>query len=101
MDSSMQENDMSNLSIFQAAALNLKPYRPNKMINLLTGLIAGMLGGCSLAVLLGFREAYLFHGGSLNVISGPSNDEFESILGLPVIATIPRQQQRLMFHSST
>ena len=100
MDSRMQENDMSNLSIFQAAALNLKPFRPNKLINLLVGLFAGIVGGCSLAVLLGFREAFRFHGGSMSVISGPSNDEFESVLDLPVIATIPRQQRRLYSHSN-
>ena len=99
MDSSMQENDLSNLSIFQPASLNLKPYRPSKMVNLLAGLMAGFVGGCSLAVLLGFREACSVHGGSTGLANRTSNLEFESFLDLPVIATIPRQPRRLFSNS--
>lgn len=100
MDSSMQENDLSNLSIIQAASLNLKPYRPSKMINLIVGLLAGVFGGCSLAVLLGFREAYLNGTAYAGTLTGPTNAELETVLDIPVIATIPRQPRRLLVDSS-
>ncbi len=83
MDSSLQEENLSNLSICQAATLNPKPVRPNKMINLLAALFLGIMGGAARAILLEYRER-----------SKDRRAHLESVLELAVIGSIPRQPAR-------
>ncbi len=85
MDYAMQEENLSNLSVFQAASLNPKPHRPRKLVNLAAGLFLGLLGGCSLAVLLEYRKSMLNRA-----------SELETTLDVPVVATIPQQPLRTL-----
>ena len=83
MDRSLQENNISNLSICQHATLNLKPARPNKLINLLIAIFLGAAGGIALVVIREFRET-----------SADRGPELESALQIPVVANIPNQPRR-------
>lgn len=59
LDYAMQDNNVSNLSVFQPASINPKPSRPNKMVNLLLGIVMGMGLGCALAVVRDYRAKIL------------------------------------------
>ncbi|MEZ5480368.1 MAG: polysaccharide biosynthesis tyrosine autokinase [Thiolinea sp.] len=68
----------SNMRVVDAAVAPVKPFRPNKPLNLLVGLLSGLMLATGLALL---RE-------SLNR-SVRSADELQAISGLPVLGTIP------------
>lgn len=85
MDYAMQAESLSNLSVFQPASLNPKPYRPSKLINGLAGLCLGGICAVSLAVLRDFRKQYLSWAA---LPSRPSD--------LIVLAEIPHQPGRLL-----
>lgn len=79
IDEKMKAEEFSNIGIAQPASLNLKPAKPNKLINLLLGIFLGGAGGIALAVLLEY-----FHPRLNNV------RDIEGLLELPVVATIPK-----------
>lgn len=80
MDYAMQAESLSNLSVFQPASLNPKPYRPSKLLNGMAGMCLGAMCAVSLAVLRDFRRQYLSWVSS----HGRSSD-------LIVLAEIPHQ----------
>ncbi len=83
MDTSLQESNLSNLSIFQSATFNPKPARPNKALNLAAALFLGLTGGIAWAILLEHRQR-----------SKDRRPQLEVSLDLPVVASIPRQRAR-------
>lgn len=56
IDDSMESQRFSNIGLAQPAALNLKPYRPSKLINLLAGIVLGLCGSCGMAVMLEYLQ---------------------------------------------
>lgn len=82
IDNSLESQELSNLSVAQVATVNPKPIRPNKLINLALGLVAGVFGGCALAVLLEYFDPSL-----------RTQEDIESALDLPVVASIPPLSQ--------
>ena len=55
MDQEMQTQNLSNLSIVQSASFNPKPYRPNKLINLVAGVLMGGMLAIGAATLRDIR----------------------------------------------
>lgn len=94
MELAMQEQNLSNLSVFQPASFNPKPHRPKKLINLLGGIALGMIAGCSLAVLLDFRQKYF-----LQQPIDQAEDDLQ--LDLLVLADIPRQSPKTLLQADT
>jgi uncharacterized protein involved in exopolysaccharide biosynthesis len=72
---------ISNVSIIQPPSLSYVPVSPRKTLNLLMGLFLGVTGGLGLAF---FREYFD------NSIKG--TEDVEEKLGLPVLASISRQE---------
>ena len=56
LDHSLEESNLSNISVSQQASFNEKPIRPNKLINLIAGVILACGGSFGTAVL----RAYLY-----------------------------------------
>jgi len=83
IDHALQTQKISNISVAQPASFNSRPFRPRVRVNLLLGLVAGLLGG--LAVALG--SEYLDQ-------SLRSPEDVEARLELPVLASIPRLPRR-------
>ncbi|MCM2375143.1 GumC family protein [Aporhodopirellula aestuarii] len=79
IDEMMKAEELSNVSVAQAASLNLKPAKPNKAINLLLAIFLGAAGGIAMAVLLEYRHPTL-----------SSSNDIEMVLGLPVISSVPK-----------
>ncbi|MBA5863098.1 MAG: lipopolysaccharide biosynthesis protein [Nitrospira sp. CR1.1] len=73
----MDELKMANLSIIQAAAVPPKPVKPKKGLNILLGIVAGIIGGISCA----FMAAYIEEG-----YTRP--EEAEKDLGIPVLSAV-------------
>ena len=63
--------------IVEPAYLAEKPYKPNRIAIILFGLVLGLFTGLSLAALLEGRDR-----------SVKTSDEIETIIGMPVIATV-------------
>jgi tyrosine-protein kinase Etk/Wzc len=78
IDAKLQAEELSNIAVAQPATLNLKPYAPNKLINLAAALFLGSVGGVGLAVFLEYLRP------SLNIA-----EDYEAALNAPVIASIP------------
>jgi capsular exopolysaccharide synthesis family protein len=79
IDQALQTERISNISVVQSATLPMKPYRPQKVLRLLLGLLLGVFGGIGLV----FLCAYLDH-------SIKTPEEAEERLQLPALASIPR-----------
>lgn len=71
-------NKATNIRIIDAAKPPAEPFKPNKSINLLVGLITGLILATGLALL---RETLRR--------SLTSGDELQMVSGLPVLGTIP------------
>ena len=71
-------NKATNIRIIDAAKPQADPFRPNKAINLIVGLITGLILATGLALL---RETLRR--------SLTSGDELQMVSGLPVLGTIP------------
>lgn len=56
IDNEMQTKEISNIGIGQGATLNLKPYSPNKLINLIAAFVLGIGGACGLTVFLEYMS---------------------------------------------
>ncbi|MBE6051527.1 MAG: capsular biosynthesis protein [Clostridium sp.] len=68
----------ANVKIVQNVKLPQEPISPNKKLNLLIGIVLGIVGGCAIAVFLG-----------LNDNTFKDKNQVESLVELPVIGTIP------------
>jgi len=79
IDQALEMQKISNISIIQPAMVLMDPVRPRKELNLLLGLILGILGGVGLA----FFSEYLDH-------SIKTPQEVEEKLQLPLLASIPK-----------
>ena len=79
IDQALQTGRISNISVVQPATLPIKPYRPQKVLQLLLGILLGVFGGIGLV----FLCAYLDH-------SIKTPEEAEERLQLPTLASIPR-----------
>ena len=75
----------SSISIVEPAVLPIKKYRPRPKINLLLGLLSGLILGLAFAFL---REAL--------DKSVKSTDDLERITGLPILGMIPRVSKSKM-----
>ncbi|HPY42555.1 MAG TPA: GNVR domain-containing protein, partial [Thiolinea sp.] len=71
-------NKATNIRIIDAAKAPADPFRPSKRLNMLVGLITGLILAAGLALL---RETLRR--------SLTSGDELQSVSGLPVLGTIP------------
>lgn len=77
----MNKLKLSNISVIQAAAVPVKPIKPNKMLNILIGGLLGMISALSYAFLSeNFGQTF----------SDP--ESVERYLGLPVLLTVPRKE---------
>lgn len=68
----------ANVKVVQNVKLPQEPISPNKKLNLLIGIVLGIVGGCAIAVFLG-----------LNDNTFKDKNQVESLVELPVIGTIP------------
>ena len=67
-----------NVQVIQKAQLPEKPVSPNKKLNILIGLVLGLMIGVGLSLLLEYLD---------NTFK--SREDLEKTLGLPIIGTIP------------
>jgi len=79
IDQALQTGRISNISVVQPATLPIKPYRPQKVLQMILGILFGIFGGVGLVLLC----AYLDH-------SIKTPEEAEERLQLPTLASIPR-----------
>jgi uncharacterized protein involved in exopolysaccharide biosynthesis len=81
ISAAMDRQRIVNVSIAQPAQRPLKPVAPRKALNLMLALLVGSMGGLSLA----FVTEYFDH-------SFTTGRELEARLGIPLLGTIPEQQ---------
>jgi capsular exopolysaccharide synthesis family protein len=74
-------SQIGNIDVVDAAYMPLNPVRPNKLQNLIVGIIVSLILGVALAFLL----EHLDH-------TVKSEEEVKKLLGLPVLGLIPRQE---------
>lgn len=77
IDQALETEKISNISVVQPASYPMEPIRPNKLMNLIVGVILGLLGGIGLAFLADHQDHTL-----------KSPQEIERRLQLPVWATV-------------
>jgi uncharacterized protein involved in exopolysaccharide biosynthesis len=77
IDESLENQQISNVSV-QPATLSEKPVRPNKLINLILGLVLGTLGGLSCAIVCEFLDTRLV-----------TSAQMEAEMALPLLVSIP------------
>ena len=80
ISAAMDQQRIVNVSIAQPAQRPLRPVAPNKLLNLLLGLLLGVFGGLGLA----FVTEYLDH-------SFTTGHDLEARLGIPLLGAIPEQ----------
>jgi uncharacterized protein involved in exopolysaccharide biosynthesis len=81
ISSAMDQQRIVNVSIAQPAQRPLKPVAPRKALNLILGLLLGIMGGLGLA----FLTEYFDH-------SFTTGRELEARLGIPLLGTIPEEE---------
>jgi uncharacterized protein involved in exopolysaccharide biosynthesis len=81
ISAAMDQQRIVNVSIAQPAERPLRPVAPKKPLNLLLGLLLGILGGLGLA----FVTEYLDH-------SFTTGHGLEARLGIPLLGTIPEHE---------
>jgi len=74
-------SQIGNIDVVDAAYLPLDPVRPNKLQNLIVGVMVSLILGIALAFLL----EHLDH-------TVKSEEEVKKLLGLPILGLIPRQE---------
>lgn len=79
LDRALEIEKISNINVVQPATYDPKPIRPRKAVNLLLGLVVGVLGGLGIAVV----AEYLDH-------SFRTPEDVETRLELPALVSIPR-----------
>jgi len=79
IDQQREIQQMSNISVAQAASFEPRPVRPRKLLNLLLGVCVGAFGGLALPLVLEQFDDSL-----------QTSDDIEGHLDLPTLATIPR-----------
>ncbi len=83
IDRALEMGRISNISVVQPATYPVKPIRPRKALNLALGLFLGVFGGLGIA----FLAEHMDH-------SFQTPDDVEKMLQLPVLAVIPRHDNR-------
>lgn len=84
IDNLLRSQNLSNISIAQPASLELKPSKPNKLLNLILGVAFGILMGISLAV---YRE--------FKTVMGQPAEQLQRETELPLVGTIGTIPQSL------
>ena len=75
----MDSEKIANASLLESAHVPLKPVSPNKLRNLMLGLLLGAFGGLGLAFFMEYRDDSL-----------ERPEQVEKALKLPVLASIPK-----------
>jgi len=83
IDKESESRNITNISVIQSATYNPKPVRPRKKLNLVLGLLFGLLGGLGTA----FITEYLDH-----TFSRP--EDLERRLAVPTLVSLPRLRKR-------
>jgi len=78
----LETERLSNVAVIQPATEPLSPVKPRKTLNLLLGLVLGLVGGIAMA----FLSEHLDH-------SLRQRDQVEKRLGIPVLAAIPKTRK--------
>jgi len=79
IDEAMENQRISNINVVQPATYDAKPVRPNKLKNLILGLLVGIFGGLAVALVADYLDR-----------SFRTPEDVEARLGLPTLASIPR-----------
>lgn len=74
--------DVSNIRIAEDAVLPVAPVKPRKKLNVLLGLILGLMGGIGLAFFLEYMDRSL-----------RTEEDVQRYLGLPVLSVVPLASQ--------
>jgi capsular polysaccharide biosynthesis protein len=82
IDQALEDQRISNITIAQPATYNARPVRPNGKINLLLGILLGLIGGPVVALGADRLRRTL-----------KTADDVERLLNLPVLLTVPRWRQ--------
>ena len=82
IDVKMQAEEISNIGIGQGATLNLKPYSPNKLVNLIAAIVLGIGGAVGMTVFLEYMQ-----GDYMKPVSQPV--QVETVEKSPVEPEIP------------
>jgi len=85
IDRAMQTEKISSISIVQPATRPLKPLRPNRPLNLVLGLAAGIFASIAVALLAEFVN---------HSLSRP--EDVERRLGLSSVVSVPRLSRRVL-----
>ncbi len=78
IDQALEMEKISNISVVQPATFPVRPIRPNKRMNLLIGLMLGILGGVALAFLAEHQD---------HTIKRP--EDVDQYLQVPVVGSVP------------
>ena len=90
IDQALEDQRISNISVFQPASYEPKPVRPRKMIILLLGLATGLFGAVATALVAEQLDHRL-----------RTPDDVERKLDLPVLGTVPRlRAKRFALHAN-
>ncbi|MBD3275801.1 MAG: hypothetical protein GF372_10835 [Candidatus Marinimicrobia bacterium] len=81
IDQELQKQQLSNISVVQAATLPVEPIKPRKLLNLVLGIFLGGFGSLGLA----FLWEYFDH-----TIKTP--EDMEELLGVKTLAVIPERE---------
>ncbi len=79
VDEALETGKISNINVVQPATLPMRPVRPNRALNLMLGLLVGILGGITIALV----SEYMDH-------SIKTPEQVERKLQLPALVSIPR-----------
>jgi capsular polysaccharide biosynthesis protein len=80
----MDSQKMTSASLIEAAQVPLKPFSPRVFLNLVLGLLTGLLGGLCLAFFLHFLDDSL-----------QSVEDVEDALEIPVLISIPYDKKEM------
>ena len=83
VDSLLDERKVSNVRPIEFASMPIVPVRPRKLINIALGIVAGLIGGVSLAYLSEFFRRTL-----------TTREEAEGALEQPVLASVQLERKR-------
>jgi len=78
---SMDKQTIANVSVIQPATPPLKPIKPKKRLNVLIGGFLGLFAGVAMAFLIEFVNPVF-----------RTREDVDQFLGLPVLATLPKEK---------
>ena len=83
ISAALDVDEVSNVSVVQAATLPRAPVRPRRLLNVALGLVIGLFGGLTVAFLMEYLDD------SLN-----TKEKAERCLGVPVLAVVSEKEYR-------